>query len=162
MFFLMLWAISFFLPAFDTYYWSEYHHVSGIGALGYSILMGIWGIAILGVGDRNMRTLADASSTLLTGTLWLANILMLASPFMLRRIERRTAKGGVFASLLLLFSLEALAIFVLARHGTNPKFYFGCYVWAASLWATGVLFLVLRLSDKTQAPKSLAPHTLSD
>jgi hypothetical protein len=51
------WAMSFFLPAFDTYYWSANHHLSGFGAVGLSILMGIAGVSM-----RSVSSIKDGSA----------------------------------------------------------------------------------------------------
>jgi hypothetical protein len=77
-----MWAVSFFLPAFDSYYWSENHHVSGFGAVGYSILMGIGGVAMLVMSSpRDVGHFAAVPVTLMIGTLWMANVLMVMAPF---------------------------------------------------------------------------------
>jgi hypothetical protein len=145
------WAISFFLPAFDAYYWSENHHVSGFGAVGYSILMGIGGVAMLAVSSpRDVAHSAAVPVTLMIGTLWMANVLMVMAPFCLSRIERGVTKGGMLAGLLSLFSVESCALFVIGRRG-DPRLAWGSYVWVASIVCTSILFLVLRLTNSAQA-----------
>src|SRR5260370_8195522 len=99
---LAVWASSFFLPAFDSYYWSENHHVSGFGAFGYSILMGIAGVAMLRVSSPgDVRVLTDVPPVLMIGNLWLANVLLSMAPSCLPRIQRVLAIGWYFTGFLL-------------------------------------------------------------
>jgi hypothetical protein len=159
---LAVWASSFFLPAFDSYYWSENHHVSGFGAFGYSILMGMAGVAMLRVSSPgDVRVLTDVPPVLMIGTLWMANFLMVMAPFCLSRIERGVTKGGMFAGFLLLFSFEACALFVTGRRG-DPNFSSGSYVWAASILCTSTLFLVLRLSNTAKGASPLPLRVSAD
>src|SRR5277367_6154319 len=99
-----IWIFSLFLPAFDTYYWSETHHVSGFGAIGYSLMLGAGAVAMLAMATpKNGATLVAIPVYLLMGTIWLANIVMVVAPFCLARMERGKAKGGIVAGLLLFF-----------------------------------------------------------
>lgn len=152
-----VWAVSFFLPAFDSNYWSENHHVSGFGAVGYSILMGVGGVAMLAMSSpKDVAHFAAVPVTLMIGTLWMANVLMAMAPFCLSRMERGVAKGGMFAGLLSLFSAELCVLFVAARRG-DPRFSWGSHVWAVSIFCTAALFLALRLTNAAEVGR---PHPL--
>jgi len=63
-----IWIFSLFLPAFDTYYWSETHHVSGFGAIGYSLMLGAGAVAMLAMATpKNGATLVAIPVYLLAG-----------------------------------------------------------------------------------------------
>jgi hypothetical protein len=154
--------MSFFLPAFDTYYWSETHHVSGFGAVGRSLLMGFASVAILRVSSlKSGRELIDFLFYFVIGTLWIANVLMGIAPFWLSRIERGITRGGIFTAFLSLFSLEALALFIAPRR-SDPVFLMGSYVWVASICCTSTLFLALWLTNKIKARTPRPSRTVSD
>jgi hypothetical protein len=154
--------MSFFLPAFDTYYWSEPHHVSGFGAVGHSLLMGIASVAILRVSSiKSSRELIDFLFYFIVGTLWIANVLMGIAPLCLSQIERGLSKGGTFTAFLSLVSLEALALFIAPRR-SDPVFLIGSYVWGASICCTSILFLALWVTNKTKALKPRPSRAVSD
>jgi hypothetical protein len=75
--------------------------------------MGIGGVAMLAVSSpRDAGHFAAVPVTLMIGTLWMANVLMVMAPFCLSRIERGVTKGGLLAGLLSLFSVEASILFM--------------------------------------------------
>jgi hypothetical protein len=55
---------------------------------------------------RDAGHFAAVAVTLMIGTLWMANVLMVMAPFCLSRIERGVTKGGLLAGLLSLFPLK--------------------------------------------------------
>jgi hypothetical protein len=145
------WGLGFFRYSFlrfDTYYWSETHHVSGFGAIGYSLMLGAGAVAMLAMATpKDGAVLMAIPVYLLMGTIWLANIVMVVTPFCLARMERGKAKGGIVAGLLLFFFCEAIRLFLLVRRSGDPRFSSGSYVWAAAVGCAGVLFLMLRLTN---------------
>src|SRR5271165_6897387 len=81
------WLFSLFQPAFDTLYWSETHHVSGFGAIGHSILLGLGGLAMVAMSSaKDGRHMLAILVYLLMGTIWVANVVMVAAPFCLARM----------------------------------------------------------------------------
>jgi hypothetical protein len=105
---------------------------------------------------RDAGHFAAVPVTLMIGTLWMANVLMVMAPFCLSRIERGVTKGGLLAGLLSLFSVEASILFMTGRRG-DPRFSAGSYVWVVSIFCTAILFLVLRLTNAAEVAR---PHPL--
>jgi len=111
-------------------------------------LLGLGALAMVAMSSaKDGRHMLAILVYLLMGTIWVANVVMVAAPFCLARMERGKAKGGMVAGLLLGFSCEAIGVFLLGRRSGDPQFFLGSYLWAGAVLCTGVLFLVLRLTD---------------
>ena len=153
-----LWAASFFLPAFDIY-GNQLERVAGFGAVRESMVAGLAAVTMLSFASPKdgASNFLDIALYLVYGTMWMANVVMLVSPVVLRRIEQNKWSAGPFACFLILFSLEACVFIATSRQG-NPKLHAGSYVWTLSLVGTSLLFLIVRLTDAAREPKA---HTVS-
>lgn len=98
----------------------------------------------------SVLTSIERSSWLLhlyLGSLWMANLFMLASPFGLWRV--RLGKGGVFLALMAFWNALALSYFV--YHEVTKNFasvLVGYWVWVASLIATTMVLLIVRSQNR--------------
>ncbi len=84
------------------------------------------------------------------GAFWIANLLMLASPFGLWRA--RLGKGGVFLTLLVVWDVLTLSFGLYSRvHHDVGTVLIGWWVWEASLVAMTLLLIVVRSQSRRRA-----------
>jgi len=136
---LVVWGISFFLPAMQ--------------------------VDTFGNGRLTQRGWELALSSMVFfwfpyyGQLWLVNPLMATAPYFLKRI--RNGKGRVYVIFLAIFAILPLGFPFFPNAGFMETFRglaFGFYVWTASLLGMAILCIGM-ISDRA---KALAPHTLAD
>ncbi|MBZ5533720.1 MAG: hypothetical protein LAO20_20005 [Acidobacteriia bacterium] len=148
---LLVWIVSFFLPALeDNGPWFGYRAAYGSMVLFVGMVLALFRGAF---GDVE-------AVPLFYGLLWIANVFMLASPWMLRRSRR--GQGQVCIALLTVWDVLILAtLWVLPAKAAKPlersPFLVGYFVWQTSvLGMTAYLWLV------RQQAKRLAMAPLQD
>ena len=126
----VVWIVSFFLPSINSGSPRPGYIAAAMSmSVLYSIERSAWG------------------EHLYLGSLWLANLFMLAAPFGLWRA--RNGKGGVFLALMVGWDLLTLSYFCYDR--MTHKFagvLVGYFVWEATLVAMTLLLFAVRFVEK--------------
>jgi hypothetical protein len=149
---LAIWAISLALPTVVASQndWFFPGQSPGIAAAFMSFLTLVLFLA-------TQKELSHSPSTLVYayfGSLWFANILMVAAPFMAAAIRR--GRGLGFVILMWLWFLLALPLPVLARKQANVKLPEGGYfVWMFSLFTMSLLLTAYHIQAPRAQPLSV-------
>jgi hypothetical protein len=139
---LAVWMVSFFLPALDN-----------PPMVGWKAARASMAILFVTAFARTKGWFADPGAivVVLHGLLWIANALMLASPWMLARGRRRQGQVGI-ALLAVWDAMIFAAPWVTSATGEPAPERFGYFVWQASiLGMTAFLWLVRQQAKKPAA-----------
>lgn len=151
---LIVWIVSFFLPALEDYPpWLGYRAAAG------SMILFVGMVLALFRGDFGDVAQAVA---LFYALLWIANVFMLASPWMLRRTRR--GQGQICIALLSVWDVLILVgLWVRVPKGgslvVGAKF--GYFVWQASVLGMTVYLWLVRQQGKRLAVAPLQDGTVS-